>query len=404
MRWCFRPFASVLTAALCSCSLTDESSIEPGQQITSENIEQICGREWRLADWRIVDEPVGLAPDSRISFRCDSTLRVSGIATINGYFAQLAIDESGQVSWPGPGFGSTMKAGPTELMDQEQRYLKALGSIKHMAMQHGQLILTGNERETRLEFAPIVSIQAKALIGMWLRPVRNTPPQIDTLEGLQFLPEGIVHLIGIFSMNGLTWRLDGDRLTIATNTERYPEPFPLSYVITTLNDESLVMAGQGYLAGTYSRASTVSTQPLPASRAAAIDANLKAYDRISGELVMGDAAATFEAYFYGDTLRYIHERVDQGDYGITENRYYLGAEGLFYFRSERDLVATSPERSGKRDHILLTIAYDGEGKVTQAFKVVNGKVASPREQELVGPKHRLTALRDRIDALSGGTS
>jgi heat shock protein HslJ len=390
-------FAAVLATALCDCSLTDDRRSDSAQPITSLNIDQVCGREWGITDWRMANEPVALTPSSQITWRCDAQLRVSGNATINGYFAQLSIDEAGQVSWPGPGFGTTMMAGPPRLMDQEQRYLQALGSIKRMALLHGTLILTGDKGEPKLVFAPVSSIQAEALIGVWLRPIRNAPPGIDTLEGLQFLPEGIVQLIGIYSMNGLTWMLNGDRLTIATNTERYPEPQPLSYLITTLNDESLVMAGEGYLAGRFTRASQAPAQPLPMSRAAAIDANLEAYDKLSGELVMGDAAATFEAYFYGDALRHIDERIDQGDYGSTENRYYLGLKGLFYYRSESDLAATSSKRSGERDRTLLIIAYDDQGKIDQAFKVVNGKSVEPGDEELMGPKRRLAALREMLD-------
>jgi heat shock protein HslJ len=394
--------AAVLATTLCGCALTDDRRSDSAQPITSRNIDEICGREWRIAHWWIADEPVALIPSSHISFRCDAELRVSGNATINGYFAQLSIDDAGQVSWPGPGFGVTMMAGSPRLMDQEQRYLQALGSIKRMALLHGTLILSGNNGETRLVFAPVSSIQAEALIGVWLRPIRNAPPGIDTLEGLRFLPEGIVQLIGIYSMNGLTWMLESDRLTIMTNTERYPEPHPLHYVITKLNDESLVMAGEGYLAGSYARASQAPAEPLPMSRAAAIDANLQAYGKLSGQLTMGDAAATFEAYFYGDALRHIDERIDQGDYGSTENRYYLGSKGLFYYRSESNLAATSPKRSGERDRTLLIIAFNNEGKIEQALKVVNGKSVEPGDEDLMAPKRRLAALQQRIDELSGG--
>jgi heat shock protein HslJ len=396
--------ASVLATALCGCSLANGRPSESSQPVTRQNIDQICGREWRITEWRMGGESVALAPDSQITLRCDAKLRVSGNATINRYFAQLSIDDAGLVFWPGPGFGVTKMAGPPELMDQEQRYLQALGSINGMALLHGTLMLTGNAGDTRLVFAPIGSVQAEALIGVWLRPIRNAPPGIDTLEGLHFLPEGIVQLIGIYSMNGLTWTLDGERLTITTNTERYPEPHALHYVITALNDESLVMAGEDYLAGSYTRASQAPAQPLAASRAAAIDANLQAYDKLSGELTMGDAAATFEAYFYDDTLRHIDERIDQGDYGRTENRFYLGAEGLFYYRSESDLVAAARAHSNERDRTLLIIAYDDEGKIDQALKVVNGETVEPGDEDLMAPKRRLAALHKRIDELSGGPS
>jgi hypothetical protein len=245
----------------------------------------------------------------------------------------------------------------------------------------------------------VLPVDAEALVGVWLRPVRNPPNGAVAREGLRFLPEGIVHLIGIYSMNGLTWQLEGDRLKITTNTERYPEPQPLHYRVTRLDAGSLVVEGSDYLAGSYDRAATAPAEPLPASRAAAIAANLEAYRKVSGRLSTGDATAIFDAYYRDTTLRYIDEHVDQGDYGSTRNEYFLDSSGLFYYRSQSDLAAQLPERSGERERKLLVMAFDETGRVGEAYRIVDGETTGPKNPELAAPMNRLNVLLEALQRL-----
>ena len=94
--------------------------------ITRARQNEFTERQWVLT--RIVEgEDVLLAPEKpnvTITFFPDG--KVAGGAPINRYFGTYQLDDDGRVHWPGPGFASTMMAGPPALMDQEQVYFRAL--------------------------------------------------------------------------------------------------------------------------------------------------------------------------------------------------------------------------------------------------------------------------------------
>ena len=69
------------------------------------------------------------------------------------------------------------------------------------------------------------------LTGTWVRPISNRP---ESREGIRFDGDGRVGFIGIHSMSGLQWRLEGQVLVVTTATERYSEPFETRFAIQTL--------------------------------------------------------------------------------------------------------------------------------------------------------------------------
>jgi uncharacterized membrane protein len=119
--------------------------------------------------------------------------------------------------------------------------------------------------------------------GIWLRPIAAANDS-TTIEGLHLLPDGRLHLVGIYSMDGLTWSARTDSLTLTTATERYPEADPLNYHIEKLDADSLVLAAPGYLGGRYRRSDSLPNTPLPRSSAAALYANRAAYRPLSDHL------------------------------------------------------------------------------------------------------------------------
>lgn len=104
--------------------------------------------------------------------------------------------------------------------------------------------------------------------GIWLRPIAAFGDS-TAVEGLHLLPDGRLHLVGIYSMDGLTWHALADSLVLTTATERYPEADPLGYRIEKLDADSLVLAGPGYLGGRYRRGHNLANTPIPRSRTAA---------------------------------------------------------------------------------------------------------------------------------------
>jgi uncharacterized lipoprotein YbaY len=93
---------------------------------------------------------------------------------------------------------------------------------------------------------------AAVLAGGWVRPIRSaaTPGE----EGFVLRPDGTLRLLGIYSMSGVSWRIDGDRLVLATNTDRYPEPRESRLRVEEVVNGRLVLGGAvDYLAGTWKR-------------------------------------------------------------------------------------------------------------------------------------------------------
>jgi putative lipoprotein len=88
------------------------------------------------------------------------------------------------------------------------------------------------------------------LEGGWDRAIRSA---VAGREGFVLAPEGRLSLLGIFSMQGVSWRLDGNALVLTTSTERYPEPIESRLAVEELTPQRLVLSGTGYLAGTYER-------------------------------------------------------------------------------------------------------------------------------------------------------
>ncbi len=90
--------------------------------------------------------------------------------------------------------------------------------------------------------------------GRWIRP--NTTGIGDKQEGFTLHTNGTGEFIGIHSMRLVSWKLKEDKLIIATNTERYPHPNPVTYILAYTPDGRLTIHNrQGdYLDGTYKRA------------------------------------------------------------------------------------------------------------------------------------------------------
>jgi uncharacterized lipoprotein YbaY len=97
---------------------------------------------------------------------------------------------------------------------------------------------------------PVPTPSVRLLEGGWDRAIRSG---VTGREGLVFAPGGRLSLLGIFSMQGVSWHLAGDALSLTTSTERYPIPFENRLRVEELTPERLVLTGAGYLAGTYER-------------------------------------------------------------------------------------------------------------------------------------------------------
>jgi copper homeostasis protein (lipoprotein) len=90
-----------------------------------------------------------------------------------------------------------------------------------------------------------------SLVGTWVRPI---PGRGSGQEGIVLDADGSFALIGIHTMNGLTWRLEGETLILTTDTQRYPQPQEGRLRVVQVSQGSLsLQADANYLGGTYTR-------------------------------------------------------------------------------------------------------------------------------------------------------
>ena len=97
---------------------------------------------------------------------------------------------------------------------------------------------------------PTPAVSAREVAGGWGRTITAG---VSWNEGIVLAPDGRLGLLGIYSMDGVAWRLDGTALVLATNTERYPDPVESRLFVVEGSSNRLVLSGTDYLAGAWER-------------------------------------------------------------------------------------------------------------------------------------------------------
>ncbi len=144
------------------------------------------------------------------------------------------------------------------------------------------------ERESGAEHRPESTpggARTALIAGTWMRAA---PGGGGGRQGLTFTRDGAFRLVGIVRMAGVSWSLSGDSLAVTTNSQRYPEPGEIRFLLAELTPSVLTLAGPGYLAGTYERddgaAGTVTgtvnhRQPMPLPAEAVVEVTLRDISR-----------------------------------------------------------------------------------------------------------------------------
>jgi heat shock protein HslJ len=96
--------------------------------------------------------PAALPAERPVTITVRPDGSVSGFASVNRYFGSLRIGEGGAIQPGGRPFGSTMMAGPKDLMDLESSFLKALASATRIELNANGLTLSNDDRTTELVF------------------------------------------------------------------------------------------------------------------------------------------------------------------------------------------------------------------------------------------------------------
>lgn len=119
--------------------------------ITPEHLKEIVGVEWHLKHMKVNNESISLIKDTRITFSCDETGKVAGVASINRYFGSFSLKEDGEIIWS-KAFGMTRMAGPPAVMDQEAKFMRTLPLTSRFYLKKGTLVVTGTDRSSLFEF------------------------------------------------------------------------------------------------------------------------------------------------------------------------------------------------------------------------------------------------------------
>lgn len=134
----------------------------------------------------------------------------------------------------------------------------------------------------------------------------------------------------------------------------------------------------------------------PARRALHIELGLDDYRSVDGTWAEGDASSTFTAYFAGDTLQFIEERLNASEYGDETSVYYFADDALFYAVQDAVRVRLGTDDAERRDTVQLRVALAPNGDLLAAEGTVNGE-AEPLDRELVeGVRRHAEALRSQL--------
>jgi heat shock protein HslJ len=125
------------------------------QVVNAQTANKLHQREWDLKGLTLEGQQIVMDLDARVSIRFDANGQVSGIAAVNRYTGTYVLSADGKLGWGSPGFAVTRKAGPPELMQIEQAYLKALRVINVAILARHTLVIQSDDAATVLTFSEV---------------------------------------------------------------------------------------------------------------------------------------------------------------------------------------------------------------------------------------------------------
>jgi len=142
----------VVSLILVGCATThpEKASGPDGSRVPAD-LGALAGGEWHVTSMWVDGKEFAVASDARPTFAVAEAGKVNGLATLNRYFGQLELLPGGEIHWAGP-LGSTMMAGPENLMDQEVRFLQVLQRARKASFRDGALVLEDENGQNTLEF------------------------------------------------------------------------------------------------------------------------------------------------------------------------------------------------------------------------------------------------------------
>jgi heat shock protein HslJ len=109
-------------------------------------------RDWDLKGLTVEGRQIVVDVDTRITIRFAPNGQVAGLAAVNRFSGTYSLNAEGRLSWGKAGFAATRMAGPPELMEKEQAYLRGLGKTNMAILARHILVLQGDDASTVLRF------------------------------------------------------------------------------------------------------------------------------------------------------------------------------------------------------------------------------------------------------------
>ncbi|HTS52986.1 MAG TPA: META domain-containing protein [Burkholderiales bacterium] len=128
------------------------SGNDPPALVTSENAAKLQTRQWALKSISTDGSQAVMDMQANMTLVFGADGRVTGYGSVNRFNGAYSFSRDGKLSWPGPGFITTRKAGPPELMEKERAYLEALPKTDRAILQKHALQLENEGESTLLLF------------------------------------------------------------------------------------------------------------------------------------------------------------------------------------------------------------------------------------------------------------
>jgi heat shock protein HslJ len=123
--------------------------------ITAANLDKLADREWLLKTITVDGQRVIMHVDATQTIRFGSDGRVAGYAGVNRFAGAYTFSPEGLLTWPGAGLISTRMAGPPELMEKEQAFLRGLPKTARAIVASNALQLQSDDGSTVLVFEQV---------------------------------------------------------------------------------------------------------------------------------------------------------------------------------------------------------------------------------------------------------
>jgi len=173
------------------------------QATAPDQLSERRGIEHRLGKLIVAGEEIPLPEKLAITLTFLQDNRVAGRGPVNLFFGGYYLADDGTLHWAGSGdesgprFGSTMIAGPEDLMNLEKTFFQALSAVNRLEIRGTAIVLENAESSTTMLFEGYsVEQMANSLMG-----VRLTLTRLIADGGENTIPGGTTVVL-VFTRDG----------------------------------------------------------------------------------------------------------------------------------------------------------------------------------------------------------